>query len=96
MLVPRHRPGDHGCPSTLTAPPHPRQDVENIVALPREAAAAQQLLDGEAPLLQVYQRLLVLEGTSIKAQAALESGTQVNLKEAKNLNSYFQRVDECC
>ncbi|RMZ56271.1 hypothetical protein APUTEX25_002461, partial [Auxenochlorella protothecoides] len=68
------------------------KDVENIVALPREAAAAQQLLDGEAPLLQVYQRLLVLEGTSIKAQAALESGTQVNLKEAKNLNSYFQRV----
>ncbi len=42
--------------------------------------------------MQAYECLALLEGTSMKAQRALESGTHVNLKEAKNLNSYFQKV----
>lgn len=42
--------------------------------------------------LQAYECLANLEGTSIKAQKALESGTKVNLQEAKNLNSYFQKA----
>ena len=41
---------------------------------------------------QAYECLALLEGTSMKAQRALESGTHVNLTEAKNLNSYFQKV----
>ena len=45
-----------------------------------------------ANLLQVYEMLASLEGTSMKAQQALESGTNVNLQEATNLNSYFQKV----
>lgn len=28
----------------------------------------------------------------MKAQRALESGTHVNIREAKNLSSYFQKV----
>lgn len=36
--------------------------------------------------------LACLEGTSMKAQQALESGTNVNLAEAKNLNAYFQKA----
>lgn len=43
-------------------------------------------------LRQVYEMLACLEGTSMKAQQALESGTNVRLKEAHNLNSYFQKV----
>jgi hypothetical protein len=40
----------------------------------------------------VYECLALLEGTSLKAQAAIESGTQVNLREAQSLGTYFQRV----
>ena len=36
--------------------------------------------------------LACLEGTSMKAQQALESGTNVNLAEATNLNAYFQKA----
>lgn len=36
--------------------------------------------------------LACLEGTSMKAQQALESGTNVKLAEAKNLNAYFQKA----
>lgn len=36
--------------------------------------------------------LASLEGTSMKAQQALERGTHVNLAEAANLNAYFQKV----
>lgn len=36
--------------------------------------------------------LASLEGTSMKAQQALESGTSVNLREAHNLGSYFQKA----
>lgn len=66
--------------------------AERIAALPREAAAAQRLLEEEAPLLQVYARLVALEGTSIKAQAALEAGAKASLREAKNLSTYFQKA----
>lgn len=45
-----------------------------------------------AAALQVYECLALLEGTSLKAQAAIESGTQVNLREAQSLGTYFQRV----
>lgn len=115
--------------------PHPRapawlQDVENIAALPVEAAEAEEMLRDNANLLhvrllpalaaclpscgfgfaavvfpgygcfhastlpnkQVYEMLASLEGTSMKAQQALESGTNVNLQEATNLNSYFQKA----
>ena len=68
------------------------QDVENIAALPLEAAEAEEMLRSEGSLLAAYECLAVLEGTSMKAQRALESGTNVNLREAKNLNSYFQKV----
>ena len=97
------------------------KDVENIAALPVEAAEAEQLLHDNANLLQVsprsaclelpaavsfrspalcllalltqvYEMLASLEGTSMKAQQALESGTSVNLREATNLNAYFQKV----
>lgn len=44
------------------------------------------------PHAQAYECLALLEGTSMKAQRALESGTHVNLKEAKNLNAYFQKA----
>ena len=71
----------------------PLQDVENIAALPVEAAEAEEMLRDNANLLQVYEVLASLEGTSKKAQLALESGTSVNLQEASaNLNSYFQKV----
>jgi hypothetical protein len=66
--------------------------VENIAALPIEAAEAEEMLREGANLLQVYEMLASLEGTSMKAQQALESGTNVNLQEATNLNSYFQKV----
>lgn len=68
------------------------QDVENIAALPVEAAQAEEMLRDGANLLQVYEMLACLEGTSMKAQQALESGTNVNLAEATNLNAYFQKV----
>ena len=68
------------------------QDVENIAALPVEAAEAEELLKDDANLLQAYECLAILEGTSMKAQSALESGTHVNLQEARNLNSYFQKA----
>ncbi|KAI7841448.1 hypothetical protein COHA_004843 [Chlorella ohadii] len=68
------------------------QDVENIAALPVEAAQAEDMLREGANLLQVYEMLACLEGTSMKAQQALESGTNVNLAEATNLNAYFQKV----
>lgn len=70
------------------------QDVENIAALPAEAAEAEEMLKNDANLLQVYETLALLEGTSQKAQHALESGTHVDLREAKNLNSYFQKVKQ--
>lgn len=44
------------------------------------------------PPAQVYEMLASLEGTSMKAQQALESGTNVNLQEATHLNSYFQKA----
>ncbi|KAI3425101.1 hypothetical protein D9Q98_008479 [Chlorella vulgaris] len=68
------------------------QDVENIAALPLEAAEAEEMLRDNVNLLQVYEMLASLEGTSMKAQQALESGTSVNLREAHNLGSYFQKV----
>ena len=71
-----------------------RQDVEHIAALPVEAAEAEAMLAQEGSLLAAYECLAMLEGTSMKAQRALESGTNVNLKEAKNLNSYFQKASK--
>eukprot|EP00887_Chlorella_sp_A99_P000004 scaffold16.g4.t1 len=68
------------------------QDVENIAALPVEAAEAEEMLQDDRNLLQAYECLAMLEGTSMKAQRSLESGTHVNLQEAKNLNSYFQKA----
>ena len=69
------------------------QEVENIERLPREASAAQALLERGAPLSEVYRRLVVLEGTSLKAQAALERGAaHANLRGIKDLNAYFQHV----
>lgn len=116
------------------------QDVENIAALPVEAAEAEAMLRENANLLhvrvahwlncanipnmlarhhlhafaptvavilywqfpftphppllaQVYEMLACLEGTSMKAQQALESGTNVSVREAQgNLSSYFQKA----
>lgn len=69
------------------------QDVENIAALPVEAAEAEAMLRDNANLVQVYEMLACLEGTSMKAQQALESGTNVSVREAQgNLSSYFQKV----
>lgn len=70
------------------------QDVEAIAALPVEAAEAEEMLQNDTNLLQVYECLALLEGTSLKAQAAIESGTQVNLREAQSLGTYFQRVKQ--
>ncbi|PSC69331.1 exocyst complex component Sec6 [Micractinium conductrix] len=70
------------------------QDVENIAALPVEAAEAEAMLRDNANLLQVYEMLACLEGTSLKAQAALESGANLDLRmeAGSNLGSYFQKV----
>ncbi|KAL4437795.1 hypothetical protein ABPG77_005707 [Micractinium sp. CCAP 211/92] len=69
------------------------QDVENIAALPVEAAEAEAMLRENANLLHVYEMLACLEGTSMKAQQALESGTNVSVREAQgNLSSYFQKA----
>ncbi|KAK9832118.1 hypothetical protein WJX84_006749 [Apatococcus fuscideae] len=70
------------------------EDVENIMALPNEAAMAEELLRDDMNLLQAYESLALLEGTSRMAQQALASGrsAKMNSRDAQNLSAYFNKV----
>ncbi|KAK9812960.1 hypothetical protein WJX72_006516 [[Myrmecia] bisecta] len=70
------------------------QDVEKVVALPNEAAYAEEMLRDDTQLLQAFECLANLEGTSIMAQQALQSGTRLKREDTHNLNSYFNKVKD--
>lgn len=75
------------------------QDVENIVALPNEAAEAEEMLKDETQLLQAYETLAILEGTSSLAQQALlagglTGGAKLKQQDTHNLSVYFNKVKD--
>ncbi|KAK9827315.1 hypothetical protein WJX81_003676 [Elliptochloris bilobata] len=70
------------------------QDVENIAALPNEAAEAEELLCDDTNLLQAFESLAILEGTSSMAQRALQNNSKLRLEDSRNLSTYFNKVRE--
>ncbi|BDA50552.1 Exocyst complex component 3 [Coccomyxa sp. Obi] len=68
------------------------QDVENIVNLPQEAADAERMLQDDTQLLQAYECLAILEGTSSMAQQALESNAKLKRDDSRNISAYFNKV----
>ena len=43
-------------------------------------------------VVQAYESLAILEGTSSLAQQALQSGAKLKLEDTHNLNAYFNKV----
>lgn len=69
------------------------QDAEAIAALPAEAAEAQRLLKhGNGGLMQAYECLAILEGTSYKARQALEAIALPGGSQSEGLSVYFNQV----
>lgn len=44
-------------------------------------------------VVQAYESLAILEGTSSLAQQALQSGAKLKLEDTHNLNAYFNKVN---
>ena len=45
-------------------------------------------------VMQAYESLAILEGTSSLAQQALQSGAKLKLLDTHNLNAYFNKVSQ--
>lgn len=43
-------------------------------------------------VVQAYESLAILEGTSSLAQQALQSGAKLEVEDTHNLNAYFNKV----
>ncbi|CAK0787040.1 hypothetical protein CVIRNUC_010256 [Coccomyxa viridis] len=68
------------------------QDVENIVALPQQAAEAEDMLKDDTQLSEAYESLAILEATSTMAQRALESNSKLKGNDSRNISAYFNKV----
>ena len=47
------------------------------------------------PLLQAYQMLSILEGTSSMAQQAMQKGSKLKREDTHNLDFYFNKASIC-